>query len=321
MKKTSPELNDARPRRKLRAGHIILAMLAAGLIALIAAALVSVARNGILTVKNYTVESEKLQSGFRIVLMSDLHRAVFGEDNGDLVSLVAAQEPDLIILDGDMIEGDHTEEEADALIYLLERLVEIAPVYYAQGNHDAHLYSESVEYNGEVYIRSYGRSAFLDRIESTGTVFLEYAYRDIEVNGDSIRIGGYYPYAWKTEAEPRKEWKKRSAFLEDFCSAESFKLMLSHRPDTFIYEDAGSAWDIDLVLSGHTHNGVIALPFGLGAVWCSEGLFPEHDSGEFDLGSMKMIISAGLAGWRFLPRVFNPPEIDVIDLVPLNGGA
>ncbi len=316
MKKTDTDLNNAPRRRKLRAGHIVLAALAAAFLALVVSAVVSIVGNRNIAVKNYTVESEKIKNGVRLVLMSDLHREEFGKDNQRLVDLVAAQEPDLILLDGDMINGDYTEEEGEAFRYLLERLVKTAPVFFSQGNHDGLIYSEKADYVGGVYVGSEGRSEFLDTLESTGAVFLEYGYRDLEVNGDSVRIGGFYPYAWKVGADSKKTWGRRRSFLEDFCGTDSFKLMLSHRPETYVYEGNIHPWDIDLVLAGHTHNGVVAMPIFHRAIITSEGLFPKYGCGEFDLGGMKMIISAGLAGWHFIPRVFNPPEIDVIDLVP-----
>ena len=42
----------------------------------------------------------------RLAVLSDLHGCVFGEHNGELAALVAEQEPDLILLDGDMLNGD-----------------------------------------------------------------------------------------------------------------------------------------------------------------------------------------------------------------------
>ena len=90
--------------------------------------------------------------------------------------------------------------------------------------------------------------------------------------------------------------------------------MLAHRPDSFIYGNAAYLWDIDLVLSGHTHGGLWRLPFIGGVIAPEQGLFPEYDKGEFDLGNIKMIISSGLNGYNNIPRLFNSPEITVIEL-------
>ena len=303
-----------------RVGLIVFLCLAAVLLGFLIYALISLGWNDSIVTAYYETRCEGIEKGFRIVLISDLHRKKFDETNQTLVNLAASREPDIICVDGDMLEKDHTAGEDEQLRYLLERLNAIAPVYFSAGNHDYTAYCVCAEKTESEYAGMRGRSDTLDLLESTGAVFLESAYADVEINGERVRIGGFYPFAFRSAYDTDESWEKRRAFLEDYCDTDRFKLMLSHRPDTFIYEDAGSAWEIDLVLSGHTHNGVVALPFGLGALWTSEGLFPEHDRGEFDLGSMRMIITSGFAGNRGIPRVFNPPEIAVIDVLPSSGG-
>lgn len=280
------------------------------------AALISTGQNDTITVASYTFASPKIKNGFRAVMVSDLHRKVFGEDNQPLVDAVASQEPDIICVNGDMLERNHTKEEDEAYRSLLERFMEIAPVYFSAGNHDYITYFQRVLYIDLDFYGRIGRSKTLDLLESTGAVFLEYDHRDIVINGDSVRIGGFYPQAYKTDEDFYESWNIRRVYLEKYCDTDSFKLLMSHTPDAFIFGDAGNAWDIDLVLSGHTHNGVIATPFSHRAVFTAEGLFPEHARGQFDLGSVNMIIGGGLAGWNKIPRVFNPPEIVTVDIVP-----
>ena len=59
-----------------------------------------------LTVSNFTVTSSKISEPFRIVLISDLHNHEFGSSNAKLVERIQEQSPDLVIIDGDMINGD-----------------------------------------------------------------------------------------------------------------------------------------------------------------------------------------------------------------------
>ena len=49
-------------------------------------------------------------------------------------------------------------------------------------------------------------------------------------------------------------------FLTDFQNTNSYRLMMAHRPDSFIFGDAAKTWDIDLVVSGHNHGGQVILP-------------------------------------------------------------
>lgn len=312
---------DTHVRRKLRAGHIVLICLAAFIFVYLCASLISTAWNNTITTAYYEVGSDRIRSGLRIVLISDLHRKKFDETNQRLVDAIAEQEPDLICVDGDMLDGDCTDDEIEAFRFLLERLAAIAPVYFSAGNHEYTVYCDSAVMLGTEIVGMEGRSEALELFESTGAVFLESDYRDVTVNGELLRIGGFYPFAYRAVFDTDGSWEKRRAFLEDYCDTDAFRLMLSHRPNSYYAEKNYAdgevpSWDIDLVLSGHEHRGVICLPFGLGAVWTHEGLFPKHDYGRVKIGEMDMIITSGFAGNRGIPRVFNPPEIAVIDLLP-----
>ena len=71
--------------------------------------------------------------GFRIVQLSDLHGAGFGENNCRLVEKVRGESPDIIVLTGDLIEK--TEDLAVSGV-LLPQLAEIAPCFFVSGNHE-----------------------------------------------------------------------------------------------------------------------------------------------------------------------------------------
>ena len=94
-------------------------------------------------------------------------------------------------------------------------------------------------------------------------------------------------------------------------------ILLSHMPDTVALSDGPRRWHIPLVLCGHTHGGVIRLP-GIGGLYAPmQGWRPPYDYGEYQLNDgMRMIITSGLSGHDHVPRIFNLPEIAVIDLKP-----
>lgn len=322
QRKSTENMSASAPEKKVRKLSVgkkirlgILAFIAVYLIA----ALLSLIANGHINTAVYSEKTDKINGSVRVVLISDLHRTKFGADNEQLVERTAEQHPDIIAVDGDMLERDYTQDELDDLVGLFERLVRIAPVYFSVGNHDYCAFFKVIDQLGGDYLCGIEKNEALTRLENTGAVFLENEYRDIEVNGQKIRIGGFYGHAMQMEYDLQDggaSWARRKAFLQEFCGTDSYKLMLSHRPESFVRRSTEADWDIDLILCGHTHNGVLSLPFGLGAIWGSEGLFPKHDRGEFKIGTRStMIITAGLAGWRSIPRVFNPPEIAVIDIL------
>ena len=123
-----------------------------------------------------------------------------------------------------------------------------------------------------------------------------------------------FDYAFNQQYLPEDEWTDDSTckFLNEFTDTDRTKILMCHRPESFIYEDA-SLRSIDFVLCGHTHGGIWRLPFLGGLIASEQGLFPEYDKGEFNLNNIRMIISSGLSGYKKIPRLFNSPEITVIE--------
>lgn len=170
----------------------------------------------------------------------------------------------------------------------------------------------------QVYLKT--DETLLDRIAQTGAVVVNDSYADVTLAGQPLRIGGTMGYGFafgRTEEEFTSS--QEYVFLKAFENTELPKICLAHMPDTFIFNGAYTLWDVDLVLSGHTHGGLVRLPFIGGLYAPMQGLFPKYDRGYFQLGThMQMVITSGLAGHGLLPRVNNLPEIVVIDLVPQN---
>ena len=89
--------------------------------------------------------------------------------------------------------------------------------------------------------------------------------------------------------------------------------VLSHRPDLMEYYVSLGA---DLELSGHAHGGQLIIPGVLNGLYAPyQGFFPKYAGGEYALDNTTMIVSRGLCK-NDLPRVFNRPELVVVDIVP-----
>lgn len=255
-----------------------------------------------LNITNYKY-SYSNQHSVKIVFISDLHGRMYGKNNSRLINKIANQEPDIICLGGDFIDENNTDEDNTEFLNLCEALVDIAPVYYSYGNHDL------------AYFESHGFD-ILDNMEQIGCTVLNEEYIDIEINSTSLRIGGMFDYAFNQQYLPHEEWVNDSTykFLQDFTDTDRQNILLCHRPESFIYGESSLLWDIDYVLCGHTHGGIWRLPIIGGLIAPEQGLFPEYDYGEFELENIKMIISSGLSGYKSIPRLFNSPEITVIEL-------
>lgn len=252
---------------------------------------------------NYALSSEQICERIRIVFLSDLHCRSFGKNNQNLYDLIIEEKPDFIALAGDLFSRTSSEEEISALCEFLSQLTQVVHVFYSLGNHEMD------------YIQTYGNS-ILNQLSTTGVTVLENQFIDIELHGQILRIGGTSELLYQhVEA---KENDGVYSFLLTFSDTNSFKLMLSHRPEGYYFGDASQIWNIDLILSGHTHGGLIRVPLIGGLYAPIQGFFPDVDYGKYVFNNSTLLITSGLAGYEWLPRVNNLPEIAVVELVPQN---
>lgn len=92
---------------------------------------------------------------------------------------------------------------------------------------------------------------------------------------------------------------------------DAFKVLLSHRPEVF---ETYVEKDIDLVLTGHAHGGQIRLPFIGGLFAPTQGFMPTYTAGIYEQQDTEMIVNRGLGNSLFPYRIFNLPEIYVVEL-------
>lgn len=254
-----------------------------------------------LTVREFTAEIGA-DHPVRTVVISDLHDHKFGEDNEKLAEKIREIDPDLIFIDGDMLNGES--ENAEVPVTLIRELKDTAPIYYALGNHEIDYMENS-------------HPELTEELEAAGAVVLDKEYVDVEVDGIQIRLGGMYDYAFGLNGndDASSAPDDTRSFLEDFQNTDRLKIMLAHRPDSFIFGDASKVWDVDLVISGHNHGGQVVLPFLGGLYGGDQGFFPEYVHGMYEKDNFQMLVTSGLGSDRQkLPRFNNPPEIAVLEI-------
>ena len=126
-----------------------------------------------LTVREFTAEIGA-EHPVRTVVISDLHDHRFGEDNERLAEKIRETAPDLIFMDGDMLDGES--ENAEVPAALIRELKDTAPVYYALGNH-------------EIDYMENGHPELTEELEAAGAAVLDKEFVDIDINGVQIRLG------------------------------------------------------------------------------------------------------------------------------------
>ncbi len=217
----------------------------------------------------------------RIAQVSDLHKAVYGENNQELVDLVASKKPDIIVATGDMI--DVSTPEIDDTLDLFRRFVAIAPVVYSIGNHEAD--------------RDDLRE-LLQQLEDVGVQVVNNSAVTVSVGQLDLRIGGLY----------RAEYLNRLDHRID--------ILLCHFPDKL---DFFAYYQVPLTFCGHTHGGQFRLPFFDIALYApGQGWFPQYTKGLYEKDGAHMIVSRGLGNSSFPIRVYNPPEVVIADITYTN---
>ena len=256
-----------------------------------------------LTEAHIELSLEKITEPVRIVHLSDLHNAEYGENNEDLIGMVSEKQPDLIFFTGDLVTG--SKKETDVAMDLVENLAKIAPLYISIGNHE------------QMHEGNFG-SDLTGMLEARSARVMEFTYEDITVKGQQLRIGGISGYCLPDIYLKTGEANLRECqFLWEFQNTDRCKLLLAHMPCCWIRNDGISHWDADTVFSGHVHGGQIELP-GIGGIYGPDmGLFPGPLAGAFPSadGKKTLVISRGLGNSLPVPRLGNPPQVLVVDLL------
>lgn len=277
--------------KKHRGRGCLTALIILALIAAAAAFLIKDSRDD-LEISRYEVASQKLPEsfdGFKIVQLSDLHGAEFGEDGMELVDKVGSLEPDMIALTGDFVtdEGDLAAVEK-----LAARLVKLCPVYFVSGNH---------EFGSGLAVK------VRNILERAGVKYLSNEYLTINRGDDEILLGGVEdPLAYADMLSPDELAQKMNDAAPD-----AFKILLGHRN---YWMTEYPELPVDLIFCGHAHGGLIRIPGVGGLIGTDRRLFPDFDAGQFNNGRYTLIVSRGLGNSVPIPRIFNRPEIVCVEL-------
>lgn len=244
-----------------------------------------------LTLRRYALHTDKLSAPVRL-LLTDLHSTFYGRAQRGLLSAIQAQTPDAVLLAGDMADDSRGDAGVDAL---MSALGGACPCCYVSGNHE---------------VRTGCLEALKRRFRSWGITVLEGSGTLLATPGGTLRICGVDdPSAFAGESGWLEQFRACQALTGD----SRYTVLLSHRPErTECYRDSG----FDLVVSGHAHGGQVRLPGMINGLFAPhQGAFPDYAGGLYALGSTTLVVSRGLCR-NLLPRVFNPPELVALDLLP-----
>ena len=240
--------------------------------------------------------------GIRLALVTDLHSCRYGTEGRALVETIKEQKPDAVLLSGDIFDDRLPDDNAKAFLFGIARDI---PCFFAFGNHEH--WSERVPEMRDILV-------------SAGVTVLVGDVRTIKVKGAEIDMCGIDDPTYMSD----DAWLGQLASVASATTPSRLKILISHRPE---YAGEYEKHGFDLVVSGHLHGGQWGIPFlGLGFCGPSSGgpdgherfLFPRMAGGAYRFkNGTTMVVSRGLARESTpLPRLFNHPELVIIDLGP-----
>lgn len=224
-------------------------------------------------INRVTVRSPRIRQGLTLALVADLHDGPF-ED-----VLPAMAQCDAILIVGDLIDRHSGEYEQG--VRFLEAAPDIAPTFYAVGNH---------EWKHPKY------DAYWPYVEKSGVTVLDDRY----VPFGGIVLGGL---------SSRKDWRAERPFLAEMAARPEFRLLMCHHPEH--YHPLVKSHDIDLTVSGHAHGGQVRL--GRQGVYApGQGLLPRYTSGFYEDG--RLLVSRGMTNATWAPRINCACELIILHL-------
>ena len=213
-------------------------------------------------------------------MMSDLHAGFHNRRSevGRWINMINAEQADLVLIAGDMIDGNVRPLIAQGTAEEFRRLS--APTFACLGNHE--------------YISGINKA--LDLLEKTGIRIL----RDDTISIGNVTIAG------RDDRSNRR--RKSVGQLLNNVNRDHYIILLDHQP--FSLEEAEEN-GIDLELCGHTHRGQV-WPLN----WVTKKMY-ECDYGQWRHGKTDYYVSSGIGIWGGKFRIGTDSEYADITISPL----
>ena len=258
------------------------------LVLLLMAVLLPAAFDVRLRVVTYEVTSDEVSAPVRLAVLTDLHSCAYGQDQHILLDTVAAQAPDAVLLGGDIVDDVLPEDNAWTTV---KALAETYPCAYVTGNHE--WWSGKAE-------------RICGQMEDLGITVLRGDGVTWKLNGQTMVVFGI---------DDPDSGDDQLSGIGNTVKENTFTILLAHRPEKI---ERYLEYSFDLIVSGHAHGGQWRIPGVLNGLYApNQGMFPQYAGGRYDFDGRTFIVSRGLARESTkLPRIFNRPELVVIEILP-----
>jgi predicted MPP superfamily phosphohydrolase len=215
----------------------------------------------------------------KIAFAADLHLKGIADKSivDTFVTKINYLNPDLVLLVGDIIEGDRQDAEMKVLEQTLRKINSKYGVYAAYGNHELH-----------------GGKNILNFFNNSGIKVLQDSFVKID---KSFYLMGRNDF--------RSDKRKTMEELLNDIRNDLPIIMLDHRPSDF---GNVSRTNVDVQVSGHTHNGQL-FPFN----YITSNIY-DLSWGHEQVKNTHFFVTSGLQAWGPAVRTTGSSEIMVIDI-------
>lgn len=219
-------------------------------------------------------------NGLKVVHFSDLHygTTVFSDEVKRLVASINERKPDIVIFSGDLIDLSYklNTSEQENLITQLKKIDSSLGKYAVPGEEDSDLFY---------------------------TIMKQSDFNVIENSYDFIYDNNNEPIMLIGLGNNSNDAINVKLFEQiDKLNKHIYKISVMHEPDVF--DNLPKELSVNLALAGHTHNGMIRLPF-IGSVYHPEGANKYIDE-YYKIDSSHLYISSGIGtngpGFRLFCR-------------------
>ena len=229
------------------------------------------------------IYNNKTKKDITIIHLADIHfnTNIKEEKLNKLKEEIHKNNPDYIIITGDLIDNpDITKnnEKIKILLKFLSNVKNIAKVIISLGNHDIHFDKDYL---------------FFNKLNDLKNIYVlnNESYEDefIYISGFTLPTKYYYNFTKKESTEALLEYLDKSKNLTSNLPKELPKVALIHSPLNVTDSKVLNVLkEYDLILSGHTHNGMVPdfleklFKDNCGLIAPNKNLFPKIVKGKIE---------------------------------------
>ena len=254
----------------------------------------------ILVVNKTSYDLPHITKPIKIGIIADLQVGPYKKDAfvQRVVNKMLAQKPDIVVILGDQINNSDGDASEAVWLAPLAQLTKVIPTYAIHGNHEYGV-SDGISYYDARFRLPDLSAQVKSSLEDLGVIYLTNDLKTIEINGQKINLfGGDSLWAQKLNLSPLL---KRPAGFDTIA--------LIHNPSA-IY--TAHTYDVDLMLSGHTHGGQVRLPFIGPIIKVSSDIPRAWHKGWVNYQELDMFVTSGAGETGARARLLTPPEIVIL---------